>query len=68
MAETQDLHDRMTRANSWIEAATRMRVEAEHRHAEFLLLYVAFNGLYGRRQYEETRTQACDDLDDFSLR
>ena len=65
MSEHQDLHDRITRAGSWIEAADEFRKHRKHRHAEFLALYVAFNSLYGRRQYEDSRTDLREDFDMF---
>jgi hypothetical protein len=49
MSERRDLHDHITRAGSWIEAAGEFRKHSRHRHAEFLALYIAFNSLYGRR-------------------
>jgi len=65
MGDNQDLLDRVTRAGSWIDAAASMRVRDGDRHAEFLLLYVAFNSLHGRRQYDGTRTDVRADLHDF---
>jgi hypothetical protein len=68
MADDQDLEDRLRRAGSWIDAAARMRGQDGHRHAEFLLLYVAFNSLHGRRQYDGTKTDVQQDLDDFLIK
>src|SRR5262249_9606485 len=62
VSENQDLHDRITRAASWIEAAEELRKYERHRHAEFIALYVAFNSLFGRRQYEEGPTELNEDL------
>jgi hypothetical protein len=65
MPERQDLEDRIKRAWSWIEAGGQLRRQNDHRHAEFVTLYVAFNSLYGRRQYEGTATQVHEDLERF---
>ena len=65
MPERQDLEDRIKRAGSWIEAAGQLRRQDHHRHAEFVTLYVAFNSLYGRRQYEGTASQVHEDLERF---
>lgn len=55
----QDLRDRLDRAKAWIDAASRM--DSAGSHEPFIFYYIAFNALYGRRQYEGTRTQGCED-------
>jgi len=37
-------------------------------HEGFIFLYIAFNCMYGRRQYEGDETQIADDLDSFFTR
>ena len=65
MPERQDLEDRLSRARSWILSARDFGRKGDHRHIEFLMLYVAFNSLYGRRQFEGSKAQARADLNQF---
>jgi len=37
----------------------------DQQHARFVFLYIAFNALYGRRQYEGSREEAAHDRDEF---
>ena len=59
----QGLDDRLQRANSWIQATAGLR--PEQLHEAFIFLYIAFNCLYGRRQYEGDETQIGKDLAEF---
>lgn len=61
--ENQDLLDRLERAQSWNDAADKLR--PNQLHEAFLFRYIAFNAMYGRRQYEGNRTQACQDRERF---
>jgi hypothetical protein len=63
MAVDQHLHDRVRRADSWIKASARL--QSNHLHETFVFLYIAFNCLYGRRQYEGDETQIGEDLNAF---
>jgi hypothetical protein len=56
MIRTQDLQDRLQRADSWIKAARKL--EPDSLHAAFVFYYIAFNSLYGLRLYEGTKTEA----------
>lgn len=64
MTRKQDLHDRLQRAASWIEAADTLG--SRQNHETFIFLYVALNALYGRRQYEGDRSEVRQDLDRFA--
>ena len=66
MARKQDLEGRLKRAQSWIEAAKSL--PEENRHARFVFFYVAFNALYGRRQYEGDQAEAFKDRQEFLKR
>ena len=59
----QSLEDRLQRADSWMQAAAALRPEQQHE--SFIFLYIAFNCLYGRRQYEGDETQIGKDLAEF---
>lgn len=59
----QNLEDRLKRADSWIQATAALR--PEQLHESFIFLYIAFNCLYGRRQYEGDETQIGKDLAEF---
>lgn len=63
----QNLEDRLIRAKSWLDAASRLEGEnPDNAQSQTVFIYrvIAFNALYGRRQYEH-RTQTCNDLEDF---
>src|SRR5262245_11967157 len=62
----QDLEGRLKRSWSWIEAA--MAFPKEQCHARFLCFYIAFNALYGQRQYEGDRKDAFNDSEEFLTR
>jgi hypothetical protein len=66
MIRTQDLQDRLQRADSWIKAARKL--EPDSLHAAFVFYYIAFNSLYGLRLYEGTKTEADQDLKAFLRR
>jgi hypothetical protein len=59
----QNLEDRVTRAKSWLDAASRLEEGPEHIQIQVAFIYrnIAFNALYGRRQYEN-RTETSNDL------
>lgn len=59
----QNLEDRLKRADSWIQATAALR--PEQLHESFIFLYIAFNCLYGQRQYEGDETQIGKDLAEF---
>lgn len=63
MAHADDLKDRIQRAESWLRAADRL--SASQVHESFVFQYIAVNALYGRRQYEGSRTEIRDDIDSF---
>ena len=63
MAGAGDLKDRIQRAASWLRAADRL--PPAHAHEIFVFHYIALNAMYGRRQYEGSRTDTRDDLDRF---
>ena len=60
----QNLIDRFTRAQSWLSAAAALP-EGQLQET-FVTLFIAFNAMYGRRQYEGDRSQTAQDLDSFS--
>jgi hypothetical protein len=62
----QNLHDRLQRASSWINAANTL--PSGQKHGEFVFLFIAFNALYGRRQYEGSKTEVATDRDEFIRR
>jgi len=62
----QDLEGRLKRARSWLDAANN--VSMDQKHAVFIFLYVAFNALYGRRQYEGTQEDTLKDREEFLRR
>ncbi len=66
MGRKQDLHDRLSRARSWIEAAGALSLD--QRHAAFVFLFIAFNALYGRRHYEGSEADASQDREEFLRR
>jgi hypothetical protein len=66
MSKKQDLHDRLSRAHSWIEAAGKLPLE--QKHAAFVFLFIAFNALYGQRRYEGTEFDARKDRQEFLRR
>jgi hypothetical protein len=59
----QNLTDRVRRADSWMKAAARL--QKDQLHETFLFLYIAFNCLYGRRQYDEDEGKIGEDLKTF---
>jgi hypothetical protein len=61
MASSGELKDRIQRAASWLRAADRL--SPAHAHEIFVFHYIALNAMYGRRQYEGSRTDTRDDLD-----
>lgn len=63
MARADDLKDRIQRAQSWVRAADRL--SPSQGHEAFVFHYIALNALYGRRQYEGSRTEIRDDVDAF---
>ncbi len=63
MATDRGLFDRLQRADSWIHAASEL--QPDRMHEGFIFLYIAFNCLYGRRQYEGDATQIGEDLEIF---
>jgi hypothetical protein len=66
MSRRQDLHDRLGRAHSWMEAARAL--PSDQMHAAFVFLYIAFNALYGKRRYEGTEDEARRDREEFLKR
>lgn len=60
----QNLDDRLTRARSWLGAASAL--ETTQVQEIFVALYIAFNAMHGRRQYEGDRSQAAQDLEAFT--
>jgi hypothetical protein len=56
----QDLDDRLGRAETWIEAA-----RDREGHEAFIFLFMAFNAMYGRRQYEGGRSEVRQDIERF---
>jgi hypothetical protein len=63
MMADQNLLDRVRRADSWIKASARL--QSDQLHEAFVFLYIAFNCLYGRRQYEGDETRIGEDLKAF---
>jgi len=59
----QGLEDRLQRADSWLQAAAALRPDQQHE--AFIFLFIAFNCLYGRRQYEGDDAQIGKDFDEF---
>ena len=59
----QNLEDRLTRARSWLSAAAALP-ESEL-HEVFIALFIAFNAMHGRRQYEGDRSQTAQDRESF---
>ena len=59
----QNLQDRLLRARSWIAAASAL--PASQTQEIFIFLFIAFNSMYGKRQYEADKTQAAQDLESF---
>lgn len=59
----QQLLDRLQRSDSWIRAASALR--PEQMHEAFIFFYIAFNCLYGRRQYEGDETRVGEDVEVF---
>jgi hypothetical protein len=60
----QNLEDRLIRAKSWLEAASCLEEKDTNQvqiQVVFIYRTIAFNALYGRRQYEN-RTETADDL------
>lgn len=66
MSRPQALQDRLHRAKSWMNAAETL--SSDQKHMQFIFFYIAFNALYGRRQYEGSREEAAHDRDDFLKR
>ncbi len=66
MSSKQDLADRVTRAASWISAASKL--PRSQKHEAFIFFYIALNAMYGRRQYEGTKTEAREDRKRFIAR
>ena len=64
--QDQNLADRLARARSWLSASYAMA--ADHGHEIYIALFIAFNAMYGRRQYEGTKTQTNEDLESFILK
>ena len=62
----QNLHDRLQRASSWINAANLL--PSGQKHAEFVFFSIAFNALYGQRQYEGSKKETATDRDEFLRR
>ncbi len=56
----QDLDDRLGRAETWIQAA-----RDREGHEAFVFLFMAFNAIYGRRQYEGGRGEVRQDIERF---
>jgi hypothetical protein len=63
MVTPQALEDRLHRARSWICAAKALG--PNQHHAEFIFLYIAFNALFGRRQYEGSKEEQSKDRQEF---
>lgn len=59
----QHLLDRLQRSDSWIRAASALT--PEQMHEAFIFLSIAFNCLYGRRQYEGDETRIGEDVEVF---
>lgn len=63
----QNLGDRLVRAKSWLDAASSLEErDANQVQIQVVFIYrtIAFNALYGRRQYE-SQTKTIDDLKEF---
>jgi hypothetical protein len=58
----QNLADRLHRARSWFTASDS--VPADRAQEVFVALFIAFNAMYGRRQYED-KTKTMEDLEAF---
>jgi hypothetical protein len=56
----QNLADRLARARSWLSASNA--IAGDHAQEAFIFLFIAFNAMYGRRQYEGDKTKTNDDL------
>jgi hypothetical protein len=66
MVRPQALQDRLYRAKSWMDAAAAL--PPDQKHTEFVFLYIAFNALYGRRQYEGSLEESWKDREEFLTR
>jgi len=69
MSLDQNLVDRLSRAKSWLDAASVLESkskpgEIDH-HTAFVYRYVAFNSLYGRWRTEESQRRAKTQFDLF---
>ena len=62
-SRSQNLADRLIRARSWIVAATALP-ESQWQEI-FIALFIAFNAMYGKRQYEADKSQTAGDLEAF---
>lgn len=65
MVEHQNLRDRLGRSLSWLEAASNLRQDQSQVQVEFIFLFIAFNCLYGKRQYEGAETKIRQDLEEY---
>lgn len=59
-ARQQNLFDRLDRACSWIAAAQALP-ESQMQEV-FMAFFIAFNAMYGKRQYEGNKTETVRDL------
>ena len=66
MIRNQTRDGRLTRARSWMNAAENL--SSDHKHAIFVSLYIAFNAMYGRRQYEGSKDENSKDREEFLKR
>ena len=69
MSLDQNIVDRLSRASSWLLAASALERETKlqkfDHHTLFIYRYIAFNSLYGRWKVEETQYRACMQFDLF---
>lgn len=65
----QNLTDRLTRAESWLRAASELeknkKSEEISNHTVFIFRYIAFNSLYGILKLEGTENLARKQFDRF---
>lgn len=66
MEKSQNLHDRLHRSQSWMNAAQTQSPSASH--LQFICWFIAFNALYGIRQYEGSQEENRLDRQEFLKR
>ena len=65
----QNLKDRLLRARSWLDVAFDLEHNAQQKHVPnqtiFIYRFISLNALYGRRQYEGSKTLTRQDFESF---